>query len=457
MKFAICFSGSIRDFPSCFPSLKRYVLDNLNADIFLHLWKMENVSKLNTDVNFKWRNDTCTEQYVIEQLKPIRHVIDTYSDEWENKIIAESKVDTKKFTNDKLKNYGTNACGMYYKIHKANELLNEYCEKTGTKYDIIIRARLDFIWEDNVFPNDFRNANDQCVYLIRDRYASHSRLLTNDKFFAGTQQVMKKMCDLFNNIHIYQKRGLMVEGQTLNENHIKECKLEVKWIGHSHTYYKCMGRHTIKNDGDLVIIGNDDKLSKFWFELSYYLLYNNHNIVYLNNEANQKYLNILLTFPNFKINDKTISLDQATCLIGSNYLDKLNVQQIIINNNVPTNNKTTQINVNNNIHTNELIDFIYSIMSTNKYGGVYNFSNKTVITDIKTGDKVIFKYMDRGYYLSIIVGFNKSKNKYRVQLGTDKVNSTRDNIKIFDILKYYDTSIPSVMPVNLQRRDSPLL
>ena len=54
MKIAICFSGAIRDFNTCIPSIQKYLLNNLNADIFLHLWKFSNDNSLN--INFKWRD-----------------------------------------------------------------------------------------------------------------------------------------------------------------------------------------------------------------------------------------------------------------------------------------------------------------------------------------------------------------------------------------------------------------
>src|SRR5207253_2105350 len=93
MKTAILFSGSIRDFETCIPSIKRFLLDNLNADIFLHLWKMPDMTKMDTSVKFKWRTDSCTEQYVVDVLKPKRYVVDTYSNEWESTILKASGID----------------------------------------------------------------------------------------------------------------------------------------------------------------------------------------------------------------------------------------------------------------------------------------------------------------------------------------------------------------------------
>ena len=485
MKIAICFSGSIRDFPTCFPSIKRHILDNLNADIFLHLWKMDDLSTLNSNVNFKWRNDACTEQYVIDKLKPVKYVIDKYSKDWEEKIIKESKINIDKLINIKLESYANNACGMYYKIMKSYELVEEFCMENNVKYDIVIRARLDFIWEDNLENKDL--VTDK-LCLIKDRYASHSGLVTNDKFFAGSMDIMKKMCDLFNHISIYQNNGLMVEGQTLHEHHIKNCGFDVKWIGNSHTYYKCMGRHAIHYNRHTILIDNDQYLADFWYELAYYLLYNNYQVVYIGTFANNityaNTIDTLMAFPNFKLirnkgdygdnsnNDKNNNsdknnnrnkiinnkLDQSLCLIGNKLIDCQNIKQIIINGSVTTTTTTTTyITVNNKINNKELVDFVHSIILTSKYGGQYNFTNKKLISKINPNEKVVFKYLDRGYFLSTLLSHNLKNDKYIIKVNDKNVNSIRQHFKLVDLLKYHDVNEPWVMPVNINKNDKPIL
>ena len=39
LKIAICFSGGIRSFLTCYPSIYKNVVQPLNADIFMHLWE----------------------------------------------------------------------------------------------------------------------------------------------------------------------------------------------------------------------------------------------------------------------------------------------------------------------------------------------------------------------------------------------------------------------------------
>lgn len=460
MKTAILFSGSIRDFGTCLPSIKRYLLDNLNADVFLHLWKMENISSMDVNVRFKWRPDSINEQFVIDTLKPTRYVIDTYSSEWESTILNASGIDMSKFTDDVSKNYGVNACGMYYKIYKTFELMEEYCTENNFQYDLVMRARLDFIWEDHVKLNDFVALNDQTIYLVKDRYATNSRLNTNDKYFAGSFAMMKKVCNLFNCISKYQSMGIMVEGQKLNEIHIKTLGLYVRWIGHSNTYYKCMGRHRIKCNKHNIIINNDTQMHDFWYKLSYELLYNGYNIVYVNNEENSE-TNILKLFDNFKFydKDKITNLPNITCYISSSLNSKLNtIQQIIINYapnsgknecNAAPNNRTTFINVTSNISSDSLNDFVISIIRTGKFGNKYFFDKMTPIYNLNQREPILFKYMDHGYYRSNISSYDPDTKLYVVTIGgkTHHKNS-RKTFKIIDLVKYCDRLEENCMPTN---------
>ena len=455
MKTAIFFCGSIRDFPTCLPSLQRYVLNNLDADIFLHLWKMEDVSKLDTNVDFKWKNDSCKEQYVLDQLKPVRYIIDTYTTDWENRILQESGVDMTKMTDPNLLNYGVNSCGMYYKIYEAFRMVEDYSTKNKIKYDIVIRARLDFIWEDHVHISDFNNATDNTIFLIRDKYATYSRLETNDKFFGGTYNAMKKMCNLFNCIKSYQMAGVMVEGQSLNQKHIKSSNLHVKWIGHANTYYKCMGRHSVKNNHKHILVGNNCPLDNFFYEMSYYLLYNDYNVVYMNKiSTDDKKIKNLLMFRNFKFYDSTIDLDKINCFIGNCCNNNLKTNQIIILDTpetADTNNKITKITINKNIFSEQLVDFIETIIKTQKYGNSYTFTDTFVADPIAINEPVIFKYLDHGYYTVKISAYDPGVKKYKMILGKTVVMSTRENIKIINLLKYYNSTKPTLMPVNLHK------
>ena len=146
MKTAICFSGAIRDFNYCISSIYKYFLNNMgDYDIYLHLWTFNNDN--NIQYSFKWRKDNIDIDNLLQILKPKNYIINEYSKEYEEFIIKESNIDISKIDN----NYGFNCCSMYWKIKQCFELVKQ----SNINYDLIIRARLDFIWENHIYINDF--------------------------------------------------------------------------------------------------------------------------------------------------------------------------------------------------------------------------------------------------------------------------------------------------------------
>ena len=61
MRIAICFSGAIRSFHTCIPSIMRYLIepmkdnDKNQVDIFLHMWDVNSSEIKNLNIDFKMR------------------------------------------------------------------------------------------------------------------------------------------------------------------------------------------------------------------------------------------------------------------------------------------------------------------------------------------------------------------------------------------------------------------
>lgn len=440
MKIAICFSGAIRDFNTCIPSIQKYLLNNLNADIFLHLWKFSNDNSLN--INFKWRDsniDNIAEKNIINILKPKSYIIDSYNLEWESKIT--SVISTDKFIDGKSKQYSYNCCGMYYKIFQSYLLAKKYSIYNNVNYDLIIRARLDFIWENPIYLEDFINLNDDNIFLVKDRYATMSKLNTNDKFFAGTPLVMNYMSSIYLYLNKYQKQNIQIEGQTILENHIKNKNLNVIWLGDKNTYYKCMDRHNIYINNINIYINIDNKFIEN--ELAYYLLYNGYN-VYL--DKTDIYINYLESFDNFiyHIAESDILYEYS---IVNDKRDDINSKYLfIINNSKNTINNENTININyniiitllmklNNSNIKYFVRYICSLLNNNIINGKYVFNDILQIENIDTDENILYKYDDHGYY----------RSKYKIKDGNKHIiiyNNiiklvNRDDIIIYAIFKYY--------------------
>jgi len=432
MKTAICFSGSARDLKTCYPSLKKYFLDNFEADIYLHLWTMHDVSQLDKNNRFKWRNDVVTPEEIIQMLRPVEYQIHEFNDQWVQKILEMCRIDTKNM-DDHTRNYAINACCMYYKIRECFRLI-------GTKnYDLIIRARLDFIWEDHFGPNDLGTPNDQSVYLIRDSYATISRLETNDKYFAGTPKVMQQLCSLFDQIESYAHEGILLDGQKLIEHHIRKLGLKVRWVGHADIYYKCMPRHKLHSN-KLCILLENDKLPVLFDELAYTLLYQYYPIFCKNKSK------ILDLFPQFMVQESTHIFCRISVVQGDDHFT--------FHLDFPKKNIQASLNVPLNIIREAVQDFILSLISlavhNNLKNSNFNFQNVEIIHNIEPNEPIIFKYTGHGYYPATLVDRGPRKGQYTILLGNRKIRTKREYIRIINLPKYIKNT--KIMPINLYHR-----
>jgi len=427
MKIAICFSGASRDFETCLPSIQKYLFQNNNIDFFLHLWRSDEVDNIQYD--FKWKKYNNDINKLVKILNPKKFIIDKYSNIWEEKILSESKIDPTKFTTIEAKNYGFNCCSMYYKIRECYKLVEDYMQEMNFTYDLIIRARLDFIWEDYF---NISNIDPKSLYLVRDRYATCSKFITNDKYFAGSPEIMKIMCYIFDKLHEYQSDGIILDGQVVNEYHIKKNNLKVEWVGHKDTYYKCLPRHKISMNYQEVFIENNNN-ETFLGEIAYILLYNGYNVYYLNKvHEKEKYLE---NFSNFNYFEKIYDIEDKHLENLNKIGDVLDEEDFIvlsINTNKIKIYKNIFINLNNFKH---LTYFFMSLIDNKIKDNNYIFANNKEIKIIENNEIVIFKYLDRGYYkLNLIC----EKNNYFVNFMNSLKKVNRNTFRIKDIHKYYE-------------------
>lgn len=448
MKIAICFSGAIRSFDECISSTMKYLISNFdNPDIFLHMWTFNETNSTDINYNFKWRKDTSSIDNILSVLNPKKYVIEEYSNLSEELIKKSSMVDMNLFDTDDKKNYGFNCCSMYWKILKSFELAEEYMVENNFEYDLIIRARLDFIWEDYIHQSDFVNPFNDVIYLIKDRYATCSRLNTNDKFFAGNYLTMKKMCNVFNCLKKYQDGGANIEGQTINELHIKQLALNVKWIGHANTYYKFMGRHkTTNNKIKLLVNLGKNYSSNTNNELIYTLISNGFNVsstndIYGYNLCNKNYIPVNLE-KNDNVYDYTIINDDDDNTI----VIETNNKKIILN--FTSSELVYKINIVAQYLTDFILSMIKNLSTIQKQQESeqiikYVFNETEQINNIKQKEHIIYKYSDRGYYLCVYDGIEN--NSHMIIFNKNKTKVSRDTFKIVNLIAYYRDGI---LPIN---------
>jgi len=174
-KVALLISGQLRDFHKCYPSLKQFILDPLQPDIFLF-----------TDGNIpEEKKDLALSLY-----QPVSY-------HWcSRKLLKGEK--------------GKIAPGlemMFYCIEQCNELKKKQEQEQGFRYDIVIRIRPDLYLKDYIPASVLlciMNAadNDTCLYFpvpCSTCQAIHSYHGIQDQIAVGNSTNM----DVYGSIHTY--------------------------------------------------------------------------------------------------------------------------------------------------------------------------------------------------------------------------------------------------------------
>ncbi len=225
MKIAICFSGSLRQFKTCYGSFKKNILDanDCDADIFVSTWKskIEHFKKPVLDEGtFKEMLELYNPAYVSRESYGQAKRMELY----EESRISEFQKQAKNFHKCQGVHKGPkcrfcghqiihNQVGQLYNIWKVNELRKEY-EKTNGKYDLVIRTRFDNYFFDNLTDSMVEQALNGRIWIPYGfddlpRYGGG----VNDQFAIGTPEAMDVYCDMYPNIYKYiMKRATTKEG-----------------------------------------------------------------------------------------------------------------------------------------------------------------------------------------------------------------------------------------------------
>ena len=128
MRVALCLSGQTRNWLGCRDTIKKYVIEPLNADVFFHTWSVKGQK-----LSYHTPMDSMVPDIPIvgnleEFYKPIASIIEVPDYDTFKKIKP---------------SYYYNTLMMHYSIWRVNELKKEYENTNSMKYDVVIRCRFD--------------------------------------------------------------------------------------------------------------------------------------------------------------------------------------------------------------------------------------------------------------------------------------------------------------------------
>jgi len=188
MKIALCISGQMRTCKSTYSTIYTSIISKYNPDVFIHTWDLVGVSDKETSVDTPYY----VSKELLQQYNPKKYIIEKFKVEYRDTL---GEVDVP----DILKKYEPiNYKGnlpMYFKIKKCFELMEEYEDEVGFKYDIVIRLRPDLdIY--GTLPN-IESINRNTIYL------SHMNITASDQFAMGYREPMLYYSSLWKYLNKY--------------------------------------------------------------------------------------------------------------------------------------------------------------------------------------------------------------------------------------------------------------
>jgi len=222
LRVAICIAGQMRGYEQAFPSVKKYLIDPLGADVFVHTW-----NEIGSSVNEHKRLLPMPLPYYLSgKLRRDRPHFEavfpaftasvsktTFVNHDDLKKLYDAKevvVETSPNPEDYDEFFGIKVPGkllkaqtksqwsrqLFYKIWKCNEL-KKAAENAGNfKYDLVIRLRPDLLIGNSI-PQEHLDDLDKLYFRIRNINPSYQMA---DQYFYGSSKAMDVASETFNRI-----------------------------------------------------------------------------------------------------------------------------------------------------------------------------------------------------------------------------------------------------------------
>lgn len=218
MKCALVLSGHMRYYEKTFDSLKKFVLDPLQPDIFIHTWNNRGNQIPNSGYTVE-RSEILDVDDVIARYQPKRIEVENFEE-----VLPTVRSDYRKVSVVPV----ANIVNMYRKIYLADQLrLQE-----ETEYDFVIKARPDILFESEIPENEIANL-EKTVYV-----PDTGNLQINDHVGFGNHTTMTHYSSVYEKIDEYYDpevsrvaqttiKGCGVHAETLLNYHLRKSNLTI--------------------------------------------------------------------------------------------------------------------------------------------------------------------------------------------------------------------------------------
>lgn len=217
MKVAICLSGLTRCLHYSWPIIYFNLLKNFknSFDVFIHTWDIDHGGMR----DYFTMNSVPYEdkkKYIEENISPKKYLIESQFDFIKSRTIRLS------------------TC-MCYSLYTSNQLKKEYELENNFKYDLVIRSRMDVIYDSPMLDYEiYDSLNNDIIYVgywAPEKYFPHKGVYPDTFAFASSKNM-----DFYSSIYELEQTGcgsaewLLTRYLTENNKTVKYSSLQMKKI-----------------------------------------------------------------------------------------------------------------------------------------------------------------------------------------------------------------------------------
>lgn len=173
MSVAVILTGQYRCFDKIFKNIERCLLTPNKAKVFVYCETSLEKDVLRKNLERKWGVDVIGACDVYKERPLEFHAI------YKNLVATKPAIQPSKFSKVPFGQHYLWTSGSileYYQYMKAYDLLSEYEKKTGEKFDIIVRSRLDIVYGECLYLSSFFNRIDS---VILERIGDAAKYIIN--------------------------------------------------------------------------------------------------------------------------------------------------------------------------------------------------------------------------------------------------------------------------------------
>ena len=211
MKVAVCLSGLTRGVKFTVKDIIKYLVEPYDADLFVHTWDIESgggrAANRFKAVSDNWKTQDEKISFFTNHLNKEKNYSDYSIEAYEDQEWNYLKADIE----------GSTITPASYSWYRSNEIKKTREKELGFKYDIVIRSRMDSLYEEEIPSKEINQCleNDKLIFVSTSLLDVGEKAIRNsfwfepapkvmpfvaDNFAFGSSSVMDTYCSLYPNI-----------------------------------------------------------------------------------------------------------------------------------------------------------------------------------------------------------------------------------------------------------------